>query len=185
MGFFTIICLAIGLAMDAFAVSVSNGISYKNYTKNNIILTAFSFGFFQGLMPILGFFTGVLLEEWITAVDHWIALLFLGFLGIKMIYDSFHQESEHCSLNAFSYKTLLLQSFATSIDALAVGISFAALDVNIYLGSSIIFIITFIFCLWGGSLGKRFKNSLSNYATLFGGSILVLIGLRIFIEHVF
>ncbi len=179
---FTIILLALGLAMDAFAVSLSNGMCYSNYTKKYIYICAFSFGIFQGLMPILGFYTAIFFKELIVAVDHWIALVLLGYLGIKMIRESFDKCKNSHFITTYSIKICIIQSIATSIDALAVGISFAALNIDIYSGSLVILIITTICCIIGGFLGKRFYK-LSKYSTVIGGLILIFIGVKIFIEH--
>jgi len=186
MEFTTLFFIAVGLSMDAFAVSVTNGLSYKNFKKIHILLSAFAYGLFQGLMPLIGFFLGSLFFDIIAQFDHWIALLLLCFIGFNMIRDAIkeikHLEtvSEHLD---FSYKTLLLQAIATSIDALTVGISFAAMKTNIYFSSFTIMLVTFCFCLIGGFLGKKFGSLLKEKAKVFGGVILILMGIKIFLEH--
>lgn len=186
MDIITLVLLAFGLSMDAFAVSISNGIAYGNINRRMIVVTAAAFGFFQGLMPMLGYFAGVALSDLISAIDHWIALFLLGFIGTKMIVDA-HQEAKNptlqCESCQFTMKILIMQAVATSIDALAVGVSFAALDVNIFAGAALIGCITLACCLIGGILGKRFSNLFASKATLMGGVILVFLGLKIFLEH--
>lgn len=186
MDFLTLLLLAFGLSMDAFAVSISNGIAYGNVQRKMIVLTAAAFGFFQGFMPILGYFAGIALSDFISSIDHWIALVLLGFIGGKMILDAREEAKnpvQECASCQLTMKTLLLQAVATSIDALAVGVSFAALNVNIFSGAALIAITTFGCCLIGGALGKKFNELFASKATLLGGIILVLLGIKIFLEH--
>ena len=187
MDIITLVSLSIGLAMDAFAVSISNGMSIKNITTTKILIVAFAFGAFQGLMPIIGYYSGILFSDFISSIDHYIALITLSFLGLKMIKDGFYEKYGNDNIKSimiFSLKLLIIQSIATSIDALAVGINFIAFDVNIFMASSLIFIITFIFCIIGGYIGRLFKDALASYATIFGGVILITIGIKIFITHI-
>ncbi len=179
MDIFTILIIGVGLAMDAFSVSISNGIIYSGEKEKHIFASAM-FGLFQGIMPAIGFLAGCLVKEYIETIDHWVALILLLTIGGKMIADSFSQEEE-CKV--FTYKTIFIQAIATSIDALAVGISFAALDVNICYTSLIICVVTFLFCIFGSFIGKKIGEVLKNKATLFGGIILIIIGLKIFLEH--
>lgn len=179
--------VAVGLSMDAFAVSIGNALSYK-CEKKQFLLTAFMFGLFQALMPVLGFYGGRLLGSFIQTYDHWVALILLGFIGGKMIIDGIKdarspekREEERC----LSFRMLLLQAVATSIDALAVGISFAALSVKIYLAAPVIGLTTFGFSVIGSFIGKKAGAILKNAAEITGGAILVLIGVKIFIEHFF
>jgi len=187
---FTLFLIALGLSMDAFAVSVSNGLYYKNFTKKQYILSSLTFGIFQGLMPTIGFFAGTLFFDMISKLDHYIALILLSYIGSNMIIDAIKEMkqknavSNNCSTD-YNLKTLLLQAIATSIDALAVGISFAALNINILTASSFICVITFICCLIGSLIGKKFGHLLQEKARIFGGIILIIIGLKIFIEHTF
>ncbi len=184
----TLVLLALGLSMDAFAVSISNGIAYGGNTRKKIVMTAAAFGFFQGMMPVLGYFAGVALSDLISSIDHWIALALLGFIGGKMILDAYQEAEdpiEACESCELSVRTLLLQAIATSIDALAVGISFAALKVNLFSGAMLIALITFGCCLIGGAVGKKFGEWFASKATLLGGIILILLGIKIFFEHMF
>ena len=184
----TLFFLALGLSMDAFAVSISNGICYRNYTKAQILSTAFAFGGFQGLMPILGYLAGSTVSHLIEGIDHYIALILLGYLGGRMIWEAAtqmrHPEVD-CPVEGFTYPRLLIQAVATSIDALAVGVTLAALDVNIVAAALFICCITFVCSLLGVGLGRRFGIALKARAEIFGGAILVLIGLKIFLEHTF
>lgn len=177
---------ALALSMDAFAVSISNSLCFPGLSKKQGIANSASFGFFQGLMPIIGFFAGQLLSGVITTVDHWIALLLLGFIGGKMLVDGIQalRAPEACPAGQiFTLKTMVMQAIATSIDALAVGVSFAALAVNIWAAAGAIALITFVCCLIGVFLGRKFGFLLGDWAQIFGGLILVGIGLKIFIEH--
>ena len=187
---FTLFLIALGLSMDAFAVSVSNGLCYKNFKKEQALISSLTFGIFQGLMPTIGFFAGTLFFNTISKLDHWIALILLGYIGGNMIFDAIKElkakdSSTECSTKNYVLKTLLLQALATSIDALAVGISFAALKLNIITAASLICGVTFICCLIGSLIGKKFGHLLQEKAKIFGGIVLVLIGLKIFIEHIF
>ncbi|MDL2212300.1 manganese efflux pump MntP family protein, partial [Erysipelotrichaceae bacterium OttesenSCG-928-M19] len=148
-------------------------------------IIAFTFGAFQALMPLIGYFFSYQLSDLIESIDHWLAFILLGVIGCKMIYESFNQEEIVCAIsNNIDYRRLLLLAIATSIDALAVGISFAFLNVNIYLAiiiiGSITFILSFIGVKIGCTVGAKFKKP----AELLGGIILILIGLKILVEHI-
>ena len=166
----TLFVLALGLSMDAFAVSISNSMCFSGLRRNEAALTSLSFGVFQGLMPVAGYFAGRAFADVVSAFDHWIAFALLGFIGGKMIWDAVKE------LRA-------PEAFATSIDALAVGVSFAALDVNIAAAASFIACVTFVCCLAGHLLGKKFGSWLGGKAEIFGGVILVCIGAKILVEH--
>lgn len=190
MDLLTLLLLAVGLSMDAFAVSVSNGMSYAQYHRKQVISAAIAFGVFQGLMPALGYLGGRAFAEMITAVDHWLALILLGFIGGKMVKESLEElrnpsDEIKDAERTFTFRLLIMQAIATSIDALAVGISLAALNVNIFTAAAFITLVTTVCCLFGGALGKKFGELLSTKATLAGGLILVGIGLKIFVEHMF
>ena len=193
MGFLELLLLAIGLAMDAFAVSIGNGLSMKKQNPKAALAIAFSFGLFQALMPTIGYFLGSAFEEVIRQFDHFIALIFLGFIGGKMIFDGIKEliadkkgETEEIQEFHLSFGKLLIQAIATSIDALIVGVSFAALpDVNIWTAVLLIGAVTFVISLTGVFSGKKFGQLLGSKAEIFGGIILVGIGLKVFIEHVF
>lgn len=189
MNFTTILFIAIGLSMDAFAVSVTNGIMLKHVKPKDALKISGAFGIFQGLMPLIGWAVGISFEKYITSVDHWIALILLGFIGGKMIYETLQPEEteecsdEECRRKVLDNKTILLLAIATSIDALAVGVSFAFLKVNIAESIIVIGVTTFVLCFIGVFIGKKCGELLKRYAELFGGIILILIGLKIFIEH--
>ena len=193
MGFLELFLLAVGLSMDAFAVSIGNGLSMKKQNPKAAIAIAFSFGLFQALMPTLGYFLGSAFEDIIRQFDHFIALIFLGFIGGKMIFDGIKEliadkkgEAEEIQEFHLSFGKLLIQAIATSIDALIVGVSFAALpDVNIWTAVLLIGVTTFAISIIGVFSGKKFGQLLGSKAEIFGGIILVGIGLKVFIEHVF
>lgn len=186
MDLITLILLGIGLSMDAFAVSITNGMVYANYTKKNVFEAALAFGIFQGLMPIIGYFSGKTFASVIQSADHWIALILLGYIGGKMIYDAIHDNGFECiGCKIFSIKELIIQAIATSIDALAVGISFSLFDINIFSSASIICVITFVFCIIGAIIGRKVGEVIKSKSLFFGGLILIGIGLKIFIEHSF
>lgn len=186
MGITELILIGIGLSMDAFAVSVTNGLCCKEIRTGKTLLTGLCFGGFQGLMPLIGYFLGRGFAKYITAFDHIIALVLLGFIGGQMIFESFKKEEEKNDAACLTAKMLLMQGIATSIDALAVGVSFAALDnVNIAFAASAICCITFTFSVVGVFIGKKFGTVLNNKAQLVGGIILLGIGVKIFVEHTF
>ena len=172
MELFTLLLIALGLSMDAFAVSVSNGLFYKNFKKSHMFLSSLTFGLFQGLMPAIGFIAGNMLFNFISTFDHWIALILLGFIGGNMIKDAMYELKEKDKINTqekeYTVKTMLLQGVATSIDALAVGISFAALNTNIFIASLSICTITFGICIIGNYIGKKFGHLLKEKAKIFG-----------------
>ena len=161
MGSITLLLTSLGLSMDACAVSISNGMCFRNINKKQAISTALSFGFFQAFMPIIGYILGSTFSNAISFIDHWIALILLGFIGGKMILEAINElknQEEVCLTGEkfLTFKTLILQSIATSIDALAVGIGFAVIKVDIVSAALSIGIITFINSLIGTNLGKKF-----------------------------
>ena len=181
MGVIEIFLIGIGLSMDAVAVSMTDGMCYRLRIRH-ILEIALAFGIFQGLMPLIGYFLGSMFTTYIAAFDHWIALVLLCFIGGKMIWDGIHHESS-CPVRAFSFGILMMQAVATSIDALAVGISFAAVQTNIWVAISIISITTFLLSSLSVKLGTKIGDKLNSKAEIFGGTILILIGLKIFLEH--
>ena len=188
MGVITIILLSFGLAMDAFAVSVTNGMCYKKFKRKEAFATALSFGLFQAIMPIIGYTFGKAFFDTISFLDHWIALFLLGAIGINMIMQgikSYRNPNTACSTETYTVKLLFAQGIATSIDALAVGISFAFTGTNIALAAASIGIITFGCSIIGTYLGKKFHSFLKEKAEIFGGCVLIIIGMNIFIEHMF
>ena len=202
MNIITIVLTAFALAMDAFAVSITKGMTLKNLTKKIAIKIALFFGVFQAAMPLIGWMLGISFQGYIKAIDHWIALILLSILGGKMIYEFYENrkeaaakkeepeievstslEGEENNKNELSNKELTTLAIATSIDALAVGISFAFLNVNIVSSSLIIGLITFIVCFIGVIAGKKIGGIFKDYAELIGGIILIIIGINIFNEH--
>ena len=182
MGLLELFILAVGLSMDAFAVSVCKGLAMRRITFGKTLVVGLWFGGFQALMPAVGYFLGVQFREKITAVDHWIAFILLGYIGGKMIWDAFHDEEDTCPAG-FNLRELTMMAIATSIDALAVGITFAFLNVDILPAVGLIGLTTFTISLGGVWIGHRFGSRYKNKATLAGGIILCLIGLKILLEH--
>lgn len=183
MGLIEVFLIGIGLSMDAACVSMSNGMCYKLKVRV-VIFIGLVFGFFQGLMPIIGYYCGSFFSRQISQFDHWIALVLLGSIGAKMLIDGIkHKSDPECQLK-FTMKLLAIQAIATSIDALAVGISFAAIEsVNIYVAAGIIAFTTFALSVIAVYVGKKIGTRLSQYAEIFGGTILIIIGIKIFLEH--
>ncbi len=182
MGFIEIFLTGVGLSMDAFAVAVCKGLKMKRLNTAQTLIIALFFGGFQALMPVIGWLLGKSFEAYITAFDHWIAFLLLAFIGGKMIYDSFKSEKEDCR-DDFDIKELTVMAIATSIDALAVGITFAFLKVDVLFAVLVIGITTFFLSAIGVIIGHRFGSVFKNKAELSGGIILILIGLKILLEH--
>lgn len=180
-----IVLIAVSLAMDAFAVSVSNGVSVRGFGKKEAVTQGLYFGAFQFLMPVIGWVMGSSVKVYIEAIDHWIAFALLAFIGVNMIRESRKDEEEVTGETELSARTLLLQAVATSIDALAIGISFAMLDVNIVRAAAIIGVVSFCFGFLGGALGKRIGALLQGKAEIVGGAVLILIGCKILTEHLF
>lgn len=183
MDIITIILTAAGLAMDCFAVSLSAGIALKRTALSYKLKVAFLFGGFQAGMMLLGWFGGSRLASYIETFDHWIAFGLLAFIGAKMIYEAFHEKEEKC--NYCSNRTLLMLSVATSVDALAVGVSFAFLKVPVMISAAIIGFMSFLAPLAGISIGEKAGEKLGSKAEISGGVILILIGAKILIEHLF
>ncbi|MBE6598214.1 MAG: manganese efflux pump [Ruminococcaceae bacterium] len=182
MGIVELFIIAVGLSMDAFAVAVCKGLSNKTVRKRDLAVTGLWFGGFQALMPAIGYLLGKQFEQYITAVDHWIAFILLGLIGGNMIREALSGEEE--SVNAsFCCKAMLPLAVATSIDALAVGVTFAFLKVDIVLAVSLIGIITFACSAAGVKIGNIFGAKYKSKAELAGGIVLILMGLKILIEH--
>lgn len=181
MNFITIFLIAIGLSMDSLAVSISGGICMKPFCIRKSLKMAFILGGFQGGMTWLGWALGIHFSAYITEFDHWIAFILLGYLGGKMVYESFKGE-EHTAIH-FSNKTLFTLGIATSIDALAVGVSMAFLKTSIWFSASFIAFTTFFLSFTGVLCGFRFGQIKGLKVELLGGLILVGIGIKILIEH--
>ena len=182
MGILELILIAIGLGMDAFAVSICKGISMQKMNWKKAIIIGLYFGIFQALMPVIGFTLGKALENLVTSIDHWIAFGLLLIIGIKMIIDAFKEDNVSVN-DSVNWKVMIILAIATSIDALAVGITFAFLQVNLLLAVSIIGIITFILCVIGTKIGNNFGNKFENKAEILGGIVLIFIGVKILLEH--
>ena len=182
MGALEVVLIAIGLAMDAFAVSICKGLSMKKMNWKKALIIGAYFGIFQGLMPVIGYFLGSTFESLVTKIDHWIAFGLLVFIGVNMLKEAFSKDSENCNDN-IDFKTMVLLAIATSIDALAVGITFAFLKTNILLAGLSIGIITFVICVIGVKIGSKFGNKYERKAETVGGLILILMGIKILLEH--
>jgi putative Mn2+ efflux pump MntP len=191
MGLPEIFLIAVGLSMDAFAVSITLGLSAKNMKLKETFIPGLYFGFFQALMPALGFFAGIYFVDKIQFLDHWIACALLVFIGGKMIKDSIcasrssARESEKTAGYSFMFSKMLILAIATSIDALAVGISFSFFKINIWRAILITGMTTFIISSCGVKVGKSFGNKFQSKAEFAGGAVLVAIGVKILIEHLF
>ena len=184
MGFIEIMLVGVGLAMDATAVSICKGLSMKKLVWKNAVIIALYFGIFQAVMPLLGYLFGSAFSGLVEAVDHWIAFILLSIIGGKMIKESFEDEGESETKNdSIDVKTMIVMAIATSIDALAVGITFAFFKINIIKAILIIGIITFTLSLFGVIIGNKFGDKFHGKAEIVGGVILILIGIKIFLEH--
>ena len=189
MGFYEVFLIGVGLSMDAFAASICKGLNMKIMKKTQVFIIALFFGGFQALMPFVGWIFGKQFESYITRFDHWIAFFLLAFLGSKMTWDvtagKQNNEMENASTQSIrlDLKELFLLAVATSIDALAVGISFAFLQVQILYAITIIGCTTFVLSAVGVLAGHTFGSRYADRAALAGGGILILIGLKILLEH--
>jgi len=181
LDYITILLIAIGLSMDATAVAIVKGITVTKERRRSAILLASFFGGFQMLMPLIGWLAGLGLKDTIMGIDHWIAFGLLGFIGLKMIYDSIKGEEEK-EEDVTIYAALVL-AVATSIDALMVGLSFAFLETSIFVPIVIIGIVTFVLSLAGFSFGSKIGTVFGNRIKILGGIILILIGVKILAEH--
>lgn len=181
MSIIELFIIAVGLSMDAFAVSVCKGLSVPRAKKSHLIITGLYFGGFQALMPLIGYLLGVNFRHMITSVDHWIAFILLALIGINMIREA-REESEELDAS-FSVKAMLPLAIATSIDALAVGITFAFLHVQIVPAITFIGVTTFILSVIGVKIGNLFGAKYKSYAEIAGGIVLILLGTKILLEH--
>lgn len=184
MGIIELIVLSIGLAMDAFAVSICKGLSMCKMNWKNAIIIGLYFGIFQALMPVIGYLLGVGFQDKITNIDHWIALILLCIIGINMIKEALAKEKEKTD-DSVKFKDMIILAIATSIDALAVGVTFAFLNVNILIAVTLIGIITFIISVIGVKIGNVFGDKYEKKAELAGGIILILLGIKILLEHLY
>lgn len=177
-----ILAIALGLAMDSFSVSIANGLASKIFKISQALTIAVFFGFFQGIMPVFGWYAGESVADFISAYDHWVAFGLLAFIGSRMIYESIRNKPNNF-LRSYNFKVLLILSVATSIDALAVGLSFSFLDISIFFPALTIGVITFVLSFFGVYIGGRFGKLLKNRIEILGGLILIGIGLKILLEH--
>ncbi len=182
MDLFDLIVTGIALSMDAFAVSIGKGLSVQRVKAKHSLICGAWFGGFQALMPLLGFLLASSFAEYIKQYDHWIAFALLILIGANMLREAFSKEENEADAS-FSVKTMLLLAVATSIDALATGVSFAVTDTNIWLAVSIIGVTTFLFSAAGVKVGSIFGRKYQSKAEFLGGVILILIGVKILIEH--
>lgn len=184
MNLLELFILAVGLSMDAFAVAISKGLSMKKMSFKNAIIIGLYFGIFQAVMPLIGYCLGTRFEDKITAFDHWIAFFLLGFIGINMIREALSKEDDEAEEDvSLSFKTMSVLAIATSIDALAVGVTFAFLNVNIIPAVSFIGIVTFALSIVGVKIGNVFGSKYKSKAELSGGLILIGMGLKILLSH--
>ncbi|WP_302680566.1 manganese efflux pump MntP family protein [uncultured Ruminococcus sp.] len=186
MGIVELLLTAIALSMDAFAVSVCKGLGMRRMRYDQALVISLYFGVFQALMPLIGWLLGTSFSRYIQAFDHWIAFVLLTFLGGKMLWDVFHEKEDGEQESAerrLDHRELFMLAIATSIDALAVGIAFACLDVNIWSSISIIGVTTLVISFAGVWIGNRFGNRFQKKAEIAGGLVLILIGVKILAEH--
>lgn len=182
MSIIEIILIGIGLAMDAFAVSICKGLALKKFDKKKAIIIASYFAIFQALMPVIGYLLGSTFSKTIESIDHWVAFGLLSAIGINMLKEAIKKDDEKQDDNV-NFKNMIVLAIATSIDALAVGITFAFLKTNVILSVGIIGIITFILSIIGVKIGNKFGEKFESKAEILGGVILILIGLKILLEH--
>ncbi|MBE7025933.1 MAG: manganese efflux pump [Ruminococcaceae bacterium] len=183
MNFLMLFITAVGLSMDAFAVAMCKGLCMQRFRVRHSVLVGIYFGTFQAVMPLIGYFLGINFAERIQNVDHWIAFGLLAFLGLKMLYEALGKNEEDQNGDALDCKTMLALSLATSIDALAVGISFAVLQTEIFSAVAVIGITTFCLSAVGVKIGSAFGKRYKTGAEISGGIILIGIGIKILIEH--
>jgi len=183
MGMIELFLIAVGLSMDAFAVSVCKGLAMKKCTFGKAGIVGLWFGAFQAGMPLIGYLLGVQFKDFITSVDHWIAFVLLAFIGGNMVREALSDNEEEGTNESLDMKTMFALAVATSIDALAVGVTFAFLRVNIIPAVSFIGITTFVISFAGVKIGNVFGVKYKNKAEIVGGIILILIGVKILLEH--
>lgn len=188
MSYIEILLVGIGLSMDAFAASICQGLSMKKLSIKSMLIIGLFFGGFQALMPTVGFFLGTQFEAYIVSIDHWVAFALLSFIGGKMLFDVIKGEDDGDEINEekeykLDIKNIAVLAVATSIDALAVGISMAFLSVDIISAASMIGVTTFVISSAGVVIGHKFGTKYKDKATMVGGLILILIGVKILLEH--
>lgn len=183
MGFLELFLIAVGLSMDAFAVAICKGLSVRKLKLSHMLITGAYFGVFQAVMPLIGYYLGQTFESYITSFDHWIAFVLLSLIGANMIRESFSKEEDEYNAS-FSFKTMLPLAVATSVDALAVGVTFGLMQgVNIFSAVGLIGVTTFVLSFFGVKIGNVFGSKYKSKAELAGGIILILMGIKILLEH--
>lgn len=183
MGFLELFLIAVGLSMDAFAVAICKGLSVRKLKLSHMLITGAYFGVFQAVMPLIGYYLGQTFESYITSFDHWIAFVLLSLIGANMIRESFSKEEDEYNAS-FSFKTMLPLAVATSIDALAVGVTFGLMQgVNIFSAVGLIGVTTLVLSFVGVKIGNVFGSKYKSKAELAGGIILILMGIKILLEH--
>jgi len=185
MDIITIFGIAVGLAMDAFAVSIASGAVVCSIKFRNAFKLSFTFGLFQAFMPVIGWYAAIRVKSFIQGIDHWIAFVLLTIVGAKMIYESFALQDNESKMELFSLKWLVALGIATSIDALVIGITFAFLNVSIVIPAAIIGIVCFTFSFFGFVIGCKIGHLFERRIETIGGIILIGIGLKILLEHLF
>ncbi len=184
MSILSLFILAVGLSMDAFAVSMCKGLAMQKIKLKHCVICGVWFGGFQALMPLIGYLLGRNFRSYITKFDHWIAFVLLGFIGGNMVREALSKDEEDEDDASLDVKTMFLMAVATSIDALAVGVNFAFLpDTNIWAAVSFIGVITFTLSCFGVKIGSIFGTKFKSKAEIFGGVILILLGIKILLEH--
>ncbi|WP_071706100.1 manganese efflux pump MntP family protein [Murdochiella vaginalis] len=181
MTFFELLLLAVGVSLDAFSVAICKGLAVQElHVRHGLVVGAY-FGGFQGLMPLLGFLLGSWIAQSMRAIDHWVILLILGYLGIQMVREARNPES--CPTGDFSWSTMFPLAVATSIDAFAVGVTFAMMEIDLWMAIPLIAVCTGLFSFAGVYIGHYFGQRYQKPAGIVGGAILLFIGLRVFITH--
>ncbi|MBR3449949.1 MAG: manganese efflux pump [Bacteroidales bacterium] len=183
MSFWEVFLLAVGVSMDAFAVSIGKGLTARRASWREALTVGLWFGGFQALMPVIGYYLGISFADLVTKIDHWIAFGLLLLIGGNMIREAFGEDEGKPTDSSFAFRTMLVLAIATSIDALAVGISFAFLGADLWRSILIIGITTFLFSAVGLLIGKKVGSRFHSGAEILGGVILIAIGLKILIEH--
>ncbi len=178
----TLLILAVALAMDSVAVSIAIGSKYRDLLFSRTLFVAGVFGFFQGAMPVAGYFIGITFAEYVQAFDHWIAFVLLVGLGAKMLYEAYKNEFDE-EVTDLSNKTLITLGIATSIDAMAIGVTFAFLQTDILTAASVIALVTLVLCVVAVYIGKKLGSLLESKAEMLGGIILIGLGCKILLEH--
>jgi putative Mn2+ efflux pump MntP len=183
MSFIELLLIAVGLSMDAFSVSVCKGLTTKRFSLRRALVCGIWFGFFQALMPVIGYFLGAQFQELVETYDHWIAFGLLFLIGANMIREALSNQEESKDDGSLDFKTMLFLAIATSIDAFAVGVSFACIQVELWLSVLVIGLTTFVLSVLGVKIGNVVGAHFKRNAELFGGIILILIGLKILLDH--